>query len=270
MLVEFLLLFLSLLFTMIGSMTFWRVHEPLDFYKPLVLFIGGYLISMIFTWTIFELTTLTIKKDKVYEKPNRFSRLVFNSALSYVDLHALIKLKVNGLYKVPKNERYLLVCNHRSNFDSMIVSKVLKRHYIAFIAKESLFKIPIGGKHMRRLCYLSIDRTDNLQSLAVMKKAEEYIENNATSIGVFPEGKRQQEKTIGDFHEGVFNIAIKSQCPIVICTLKGTQDIKTNFPFKRTAVTLDFIETLNYEDYGGFNAKQLSDIVQDKMIQNLC
>ena len=270
MLLETLFLLISIFLATLGSFTFWPVNGWIDIYRPLVLFIATYLGCMVLTWTIYEISTLYVKKDKVYDKPSRLSRFVFNTSLSYIKLHALIKLKIKGLNNVPKNERFLLVCNHRSNFDSMIISVVLRKQYLAFISKPSLFKIPIGGKHMRKLCYLSINRDDNLQSLQVMKKAEEYIENDSTSIGVFPEGTRQQDKVIGDFHEGVFNIAIKTKCPVVICSIKGTDNVHANFPLKRTPCELNFVETLRYEDYAELNAKQLSELARNKIIQSLC
>lgn len=271
MILEFVFLVISLSLALISSFTFWPVTQWLDFYKPLLMFVSTYLGLVFVTFFgLYGLSLLLINKKKEYTKVSWLSRVIFNNALSYVDLHAHIRLKKVGLNKVPKNERFLLVCNHRSNFDSMILSVVLKKQKLAFITKPSLFKIPIGGRHMRKLLYLGIDRQDNLQSLAVMKKAEQYISDDLTSIGVFPEGTRQQDKVIGDFHEGVFNIAIQTKCPVVVCSLEGTDKIKSNFPIHRSHVTLNFVETLYYDDYCDMNAKQLSDHVRTSMIQSLC
>lgn len=267
---EFLFLVISLTLALISAFTFWPVQEWFDFYKPILMFVGTYLgLVFVFFFGLYALSLL-ISKKKEYTKVYKISKLIFDNALAYIDLHAHVKLKKIGFNKVPKNERFLLVCNHRSNFDSMILSVVLKKQNLAFITKPSLFKIPIGGRHMRRLLYLGIDRQDNLQSLEVMRKAESYINDNLTSIGVFPEGTRQQENVIGDFHEGVFNIAIQTKCPVVVCTFKGTENIKKSFPIKRVHVTLDFVETLYYDDYADMTAKQLSDHVRSSMIQSLC
>lgn len=269
MLFEFIFLLISIFVATLGSFTFWPVQQWLDFYKPILLFLGTYIGSVIVFFFLLYGLSFLINKEKEYKRVNRTSKIIFDNALSYVDFHAHIGVRKTGLNNIPKNENFLLVCNHRSNFDSMILSVVLKKYKLAFITKPSLFKIPIGGRHMRRLLYLGIDRQDNIQSLQVMRKAEEYIDNNITSIGVFPEGTRQQELVIGDFHEGVFNIAIQTKCPVVVCTLKGTDKIKSNFPMKRTRVTLKISETLYYDDYCNMTAKQLSDSVRSTMIQNL-
>lgn len=270
MFIEFIFLVISLVLAFVSAFTFWPVQQWFDFYKPILMFAGTYLGLVAGSFLVLYLLSFLISKKKEYKKVSLLSRIIFNNALAYIDLHAHVKLKKYGMYNVPRNERFLLVCNHRSNFDSMILSVVLRKHKLAFITKPSLFKIPIGGRHMRKLLYLGINREDNLQSLSVMKKAEQYITDDITSVGVFPEGTRQQDNIIGPFHEGVFNIAIQTKCPIVVCTFKGTEKIKSNFPIKRTPVTLNFIETRYYEDYCEMNAKQLSESIRATMIQSLC
>ena len=122
---------------------------------------------------------------------------------------------------------------------------------------------------MPGLCYLSVDRDDKLQSLETFRRAVSLLQNNAASIGIFPEGTRQTETTIGEFHEGTFNIPIHAKAPIVVTTMKNTERVHKNFPFKITKVKWDIIAVITYEEYQGMTAKALSDMVHDMMKEHL-
>ena len=52
-----------------------------------------------------------------------------------------MKIKVTGLEKMPSGTRFLTVCNHRSNFDNMVQSAVLKHEKIAYISKIENFNL---------------------------------------------------------------------------------------------------------------------------------
>ena len=159
---------------------------------------------------------------------------------------------------MPK-ERCLIIANHRSKFDPMILTQIYGHKDLAFISKPTNFKIPIGHYFMIRVCYLSIDRYDKLQSLQVMKDAAELIASGASNVGVFPEGTRSEDNLLGPFHEGVFTIATRSKCPIVVTSFMGTEKIHSNFPKRRTKVTLQMLKVLYPEDYEGMTPKAISD-----------
>ena len=131
-------------------------------------------------------------------------------------------------------------------------------------------KIPLGARLMWRNCYMPVDRSDKLQSLEQFKKAADLISSGASSVGVYPEGSRQEPDVIlADFHNGAFNIATRTGCPIVILTMKGTSMIHKNFPFKSTHVEMKCVQVLYKEDYASMNATELSDYVHDIMYKEL-
>lgn len=253
-----------------GSLTFWPVQHGYDFYIPIVLTLAGYIagIGLICLWL--TIICLFINEKKEPTKVSKWYRFWFTQSLYYLNRHSLAFPKVKGKEKLPKGQRYVLVCNHKSKFDSMLISEIFYKQDIAFITKESNKKIPWGGKIFHELCYLPIDRNDKLQSLSQFKKAVDYLNNDVCNIGVFPEGTRQEPNVIlGDFHEGPFNIAIKAHAPIVIVTTKNTPLISKNFPFKFTRVTIDIIGVIPPEDIVDKPAKAVSDMVHQIMYDNL-
>lgn len=251
-----------------GSLTFWPVSEWYHFYIPLVLYMAGWIagIAVIFLLELFA--GLPLKKEP-YMKVSKWARFWFNDGLKFIINHAHIWTKITGAEKVPQHQKYVLVCNHRSKFDNFIITDHFRKHDIAFITKKENGKIPVAGQLMKGLCYISIDRDDKLQSLEAFKRAVTLLETGAACIGVFPEGKRQTEKVIGEFHEGPFNIAIHAKAPIVVATIMGTEKVQKHWPWAATTVKLDIIAVLNYEDYQGTPAKALSDQIHQMMEEHI-
>ena len=186
----------------------------------------------------------------------------------FIDFHADIRLKKIRLEKLP-NEPFLMVANHKSKFDPMIAAAVFRKVHLAFITKEDNMKIPLAGRFMWRNGYMPVNRADKMQSLEQFKKAAELIGSGDSSVGIYPEGSRQEEHVIlADFHNGAFNIATRTKCPVVIMTCKGTSQIHKRFP-RSTKVELKVVQVLYYEDYSAMNATELCNYVHDIMYKDL-
>ena len=260
----------ALALSLTSAFTFWPVTAWFDFYRPIVMFIAGYFAGIAISWIFVDVSGRLISSfKKKYDKPNRFARFLLTNGMQYIDFHANVRLQKIGLEKIP-NEPFLLVGNHKSKFDPMIAAAVFHNRDIAFITKEDNMKIPLAARLMWRNCYMPVDRSDKLQSLEQFKKAAELISSGSSSVGVYPEGSRQEPDVIlAEFHNGVFNIATKTGCPIVILTMTGTSNIHKNFPFKRSKVTMKCVQVLYEEDYKGMNSAELSNYVHDIMYKDL-
>ena len=268
MFIETLIILIDIAFTVLVTYFIPTGHNY-HYWAPLLLLIAGYLLAVGVMWIVLSIISIPYSKNKEYSKPSKWAQFWLTEALAYIDNHAGVKMKIVGDVAFPK-ERYLLVCNHRSKFDPMIISRLYgKRDNLAFISKPTNFKIPLGGRFMKACCYLSIDRYDKLKSLEVMNKASELISSGKASIGVFPEGTRSETSDLGQFHEGVFSIAKKTKCPIIITSIKGTENIHKNFPKKKTKVELETLKILYPEDYDSMIAKEISDYARDLMYQSL-
>lgn len=253
-----------------SAFTFWPVTIWYDFYRPIVMFLAGYFAGLAFSWIFIDISGRLISSyKKKYDKPSNYARFLLTQGMYYIDFHANVRVKKIGLDKIP-NEPFLLVSNHKSKFDPMITAAIFRKRHLAFITKEDNMKIPLAGHLMWRNCYMPVDRNDKLQSLEQFKRAAELIASGASSVGVYPEGSRQEEHVIlADFHNGAFNIAIRTGCPIVVITMKGTSKIHKNFPFKRSSVEMKCVQVLYKDDYDNMNATELSDYVHDIMYREL-
>ena len=254
----------------VGSLTFWPVRHGYDFYIPIILAVAGFFIGVFFIFILASICSLPMKrKNKEWTKVSKWSTFWIKQGMTFINHHALVICKLVGKEKMPKNGRFLLVCNHRSNFDPMLVTEKLGKYEIGWITKRSNYKVPIARNLMPSIFYQPIDRDDPLQSLQVMKNSIDLINKGITSIGVFPEGRRANDGLLTNFHEGVFNIAIKAHCPIVIVTVKGTERISGRYPWKFTKVRMEVVRVLQPEEFETQPAKTVSDNVHAIMLENL-
>ena len=176
---------------------------------------------------------LFVNPKKEYQKNSKFYRKLLYLNTWLIIRFLRIKVDVKGMEKIPQNTRFLLVGNHRSNFDPIITWNVFKQYDLAFISKESNFKIPIFGRFIRKCCFMAIDRENPKNALKTVINASELLKNNEVSVAVYPEGTRNKEnKELLPFHNGVFKISQKAKVPIVIVAIDGTELIHKNFPLK--------------------------------------
>ena len=118
-----------------GSLTFWPVQNWWDFYIPIVLAIAGYVVAMLIIILCYTIFGLFIDQKKEYKKVSKFAAFWFVLGVKYVNLLAGVRVKVIGKEKLPRNQRFVMVCNHRSNFDPMVTAVALAKYDLAFITK---------------------------------------------------------------------------------------------------------------------------------------
>ena len=124
-----------------SAFTFLPVTVWYDFWKPLVMFIAGYFAGIVICWIFIDVCGRLISSyKKKYDKPSKFARFLLTHGMWYIDFHANVRVKKIGLEKIP-NEPFLLVCNHKSKFDPMIVAAIFRKIDLAFITKEDNMKI---------------------------------------------------------------------------------------------------------------------------------
>lgn len=135
--------------------------------------------------------------------------------------------KIEWEQKLEKGKSYMLVANHTSMTDIMLMLAISKNPFV-FVGKKELAKIPVFGFFYKRTSIL-VDRGDAKSRLEVFKRAQERL-NQGLSICIFPEGGVPDDETImlDAFKDGAFRLAIEHQIPIVPMTFA---DNKKRFSF---------------------------------------
>ncbi|SOB56892.1 1-acyl-sn-glycerol-3-phosphate acyltransferase [Pseudodesulfovibrio profundus] len=138
----------------------------------------------------------------------------------------LAGLKIDvDLGDVDPEGHYVFIGNHQSNLDIPVLFEVFKKNRIRFVAKKSLFQIPIYGKALAHSGHICVDR-DNRR--AAMKSLNEAVEKAKSGISpfIFPEGTRNTNlNELMDFKIGGMIIALKSGLPVVPVVMANTGKI---------------------------------------------
>lgn len=136
--------------------------------------------------------------------------------------------RVEREQEMQKGKSYMLVANHASMSDIMLMLVISKNPFV-FVGKKELVKIPIFGFFYKRTCIL-VDRNSSKSRFEVFKRAQERL-NQGLSICIFPEGGVTDDESVllDGFKDGAFRLAIEHQIEIVPMTFA---DNKQRFSFK--------------------------------------
>jgi len=143
-----------------------------------------------------------------------------------------IELRAEGLERLDRKQRYVLIGNHHSYFDIPCVFAAIPQP-IRFMAKVSLFKIPIFGWSIARAGFIPIDRKNRRTAVKSFDLAVQRI-RKGNSVVVFPEEGRSRERAMRPFQRGGFLLALRSELPILPVAIDGTFDI---FPVGAKRIT---------------------------------
>lgn len=128
--------------------------------------------------------------------------------------------------KFIKRQSYMLVANHTSMLDIMLMLLVSENPFV-FVGKKELMKIPLFGFFYKRVCIM-VDREDTRSRTGVYRRAQRRLQQGL-SICIFPEGGVPEEHILLDnFKDGAFKMAIAHKIPVVPITF---YDNKKRFPF---------------------------------------
>lgn len=126
-------------------------------------------------------------------------------------------------YKIDKEEAldpdksYMIVANHTSMVDIMLMLAVINKPFV-FVGKKELSRIPLFGFFYKRTCIL-VDRNCSKSKRDVFDSAQKRL-NRGLSVCIFPEGGVPNDESIvlDTFKDGAFRLAIEHQIPIVPIT----------------------------------------------------
>lgn len=134
--------------------------------------------------------------------------------------------KIRQEQRIQRGKSFMLVANHTSMLDIMLMLKVSRNPFV-FVGKKELVKIPVFGFFYKRVCIL-VDREDSRSRTGVYLRAQRRL-NQGLSICIFPEGGVPDSAILLDeFKDGAFKMAIAHKIPVVPITF---YDNKKRFPF---------------------------------------
>jgi len=139
----------------------------------------------------------------------------------------LLRLEVEGAAGLPPRAVYL--ANHQSLFDIPALLAALPGR-VRFLAKASLFRIPIFGWSMRAAGFVPVDRGDRASAKSSFDAALARL-GEGVSILVFPEETRSLDGRLLPFRRGGYLLALKAGLPVVPVGVEGTFEVQSRRSF---------------------------------------
>ena len=141
--------------------------------------------------------------------------------LTWILVNILYRVKVRGLEHIPEHGPALIVCNHVSFMDPLVIGGSVRRP-VRFVMDHNIFKIPVLS---------FIFRTAGAIPIAPAREDPEALQNafdrvdaelaNGEIVCIFPEGKLTRDGELNEFKRGVEKILERRPVPVVPMALRG-------------------------------------------------
>jgi 1-acyl-sn-glycerol-3-phosphate acyltransferase len=132
-------------------------------------------------------------------------------------------IKVSGRKNIMKKQSYVIVVNHQSAYDIIVLYARLGIDF-KWVMKKEIRKIPGVGFGSQAVGHIFIDRSSSKAAISSINAAKSKIKDG-TSVVIFPEGTRGKTLEILPFKKGAFWFAFDLNLPILPVTINGTRKI---------------------------------------------
>lgn len=228
----------------------------------LTIWAGGSLLTIILFFVMLFFTIILFP----FDKQRRFVHAqCFWWSDFVIGMNPYWKVSVSGLENIDKKKTYVIIANHQSLADIIVLYKI--RAQFKWVAKESLFKVPFLGWNLSLAKHVRLSR-GNLGSIKkVYREAAQWL-RSGMSVLFFPEGTRSETNEMRDFQNGAFKLAIKEKVPILPIALTGTGSAipKGSWIFdSKTAASLTVFPPIETSAFEARDFEALKQLVRSRM-----
>jgi 1-acyl-sn-glycerol-3-phosphate acyltransferase len=125
-------------------------------------------------------------------------------------------LRWDGWGNVPTSGPLLVLANHQSMFDPVLVG-LASRRYLSYLARKNLFEQPVLAPLIKSLNAIPIDRGLGKDGIQAVLDAL----GQGQAVLIFPEGERTHNGEVQPLKPGVSLLIKRLSCPIVPVGIAG-------------------------------------------------
>ncbi len=177
-------------------------------------------------WAYLIITLPALLRVKYLEKRRRIGeRDEFANNFSMMLARGIFRLtgssvKVTGTENIPSGKAVLFVSNHQSHMDSAVIHGFIKIKK-GFIADKEVRNIPILRTWLKYMKSIFIDRADMRHNVRCVEESVRILREGCSMV-IYPEGRLDEGKQLGEFRKGCVRLAVKAGVPIVPLTVKNS------------------------------------------------
>jgi 1-acyl-sn-glycerol-3-phosphate acyltransferase len=134
-----------------------------------------------------------------------------------------IWVSVEGAENARQNQSYVVVANHQSQYDILLLYGWLNLD-LKWVMKKELRKIPAIGIGCEKVGHIFVDRK---RPVAARQAITDALQRMGTGIGIlfFAEGTRSDDGRLLPLKKGAFVTAMEQGIPVLPVTIIGTRDV---------------------------------------------
>lgn len=166
-----------------------------------------------------------------------------------------MKLNVKGEQNLWTHRPAVVIFNHQSNADGVIMPKLLRGN-IAPVGKKELLDTPIIGEAYKIAGMVPIDRSNTKSAVEALQPVVDSIIEEGRLAVIAPEGTRSTSTLPGPFKKGAFHIAMQAGVPIIPVVIHNSLDVMPKGEFFSRPGTVD-IEVLEPIDTSSWSLENL-------------
>lgn len=135
-----------------------------------------------------------------------------------------MKLNVRGEENIWKQRPAVVIMNHQSKADSIVMTKLLRQD-VAGVGKKEIAESPILGKVIEYAGTVLIDRKNAANAIEAMKPLIKVLQEEKRSVIIAPEGTRTLTPKLAPFKKGPFHLAMQAGVPIIPVVIHNSIDV---------------------------------------------
>lgn len=167
--------------------------------------------------------------------------------LAHILISLCTRFYIQGKENVPRQGAIMVVANHLSSADPVLLGAKLERRII-FMAKEELFRNWVSGYIVRQFGAFPVYRGSGDRE--ALRQANRVLKNG-NALGMFPEGKRSTRGSMNPAALGSALIAYNNRVPILPVGITGSERIRgISWVLRRPKVTLNIGRTFDLPNRG--------------------
>ncbi len=141
--------------------------------------------------------------------------------LVWMLIHTFYRVKKNGLQHIPDEGPCVLVCNHVSFVDALVIAGCISRP-VRFVMDFRIFKVPVLNFVFRTAGAVPIAsaKEDPVMLEAAYDRIDDYLKQGEV-VCIFPEGRITDNGDIYPFKKGVTRIIERTPVPVIPMALRG-------------------------------------------------
>lgn len=233
-----------------------------------LLFIAFFAGFILLHAIVFVGSLMLVNPDKPV-KCERYYKGLAKLTLPVVAWLLRMKITVKGEDLLPENSRFVIVANHTSILDPVILMAAFPQCEFAFLAKEETRKMPVVPQFIASQGGTFVDRENTRSGAKSLIKMINLLKDDKASVGIFPEGTRSKNGELLPFKPGAVRAAAKAGVPFSVCTIKGAANVFKRFPLRSTKIELSVLKTFSKETVASSDRDALENEAREIMLENL-